>query len=154
MDPIVTLLIGAGAGGLISTAQNVTLQSRADRKDNRAARRLVQAELVAIRVSLQHGMDYGSWDTVMEKLSDHTLWEANRQRLARDINREARWDNVERAYRATFAAIRVAQLPQGHASKDERVHVEALGAIDVALADLRPIRYRLMTGRRRGSIGE
>jgi hypothetical protein len=136
VDPVVTVLIGAAAGGLISTAQTLTLQSRTDRKDSRAARRLVQAELLAIRVSLVHGKDHGSWDLVMEKLSDHTKWEANQRQLARDIAHDAVWEKVERAYRATFAAMRVAELPPGHASKDERVYDEALSAIDEALAAL------------------
>lgn len=122
------VIVGSGITGGFQWALTV----RGDRRDSRAARRLVQGELLGVWVALRHGIRDGNWDTVMEGLRDRSQFEQHRPRLARELD-DAAWNTVERAYRNQWAVVRVVDLPAGHDDKDESVYEVAYVAIEDAI---------------------
>ncbi len=139
-------LVGVVTGSAITGGFQYVLTARAERRDGRAARRLVHAELSTYRAALDFAAGGRALaEPLTADLGDHSRWDANADRLARDLSDDA-WQAIEYVYWGMGAIV--AEAEDRGCIRPHRAGY-ALDAVNRATKYLEP-RERRLFGTHRG----
>jgi hypothetical protein len=132
---LIGVFMGAGATG----GFQLWLAARKDRRDTRAARRLVNAELTQIAFAIWGVSEHPEWggsDEMQRRMTAHSSWDAYAEVLARELSKE-KWSTLPIAYEGAEAlAGIVAIAPHDKAAQQqnepviERVRLHIRSALE------------------------
>jgi hypothetical protein len=116
--------VGVVTGSVITGGFQYLLAARSDRRESRAARRLLLSELRARRKEIEIMQKQARWDGLRESI-DPSEWQAHRNRLAIELP-NADWMALDIAYRSIRIFTDYLVVVPPNAAPDDEVVGEVL----------------------------
>jgi hypothetical protein len=98
MSDLVAGLVGVVVGALLTAGTSVYMARRREKRDARAARRIIQSELKEAAQAVDEALDHKEWPTGWTKKTWSESWSMYRPTLALAIRDDEEFDKIATAY--------------------------------------------------------